>query len=63
MGKKNNISDKEMLSTFNCGVGFCLIANSKNVTKIQKHFSNNYKPYVIGNITKGKSNIYGKLRW
>ncbi len=61
--KKNNISDKEMLSTFNCGVGFCLIANSKNVTKIQKHFSNNYKPYVIGNITKGKSNIYGKLRW
>jgi phosphoribosylaminoimidazole synthetase len=23
--KKNGISDKEMLKTFNCGVGFCLI--------------------------------------
>ena len=28
--KKNNINDKEMLKTFNCGVGFCLIIKSKN---------------------------------
>ena len=36
--KKNNITDKEMLKTFNCGVGFCLIINSKNIKKIQKYF-------------------------
>ena len=27
--KKNNIKDSEMLKTFNCGVGFCLITNKK----------------------------------
>ena len=35
MVKKNNIKDSEMLNTFNCGVGFCLIANKKNVKKIK----------------------------
>ena len=29
--KQNNIEDKEMLKTFNCGVGFCLIINPKNL--------------------------------
>ena len=33
--KKNNIDDKEMLKTFNCGVGFCLIIQSKNLKKIK----------------------------
>ncbi len=27
--KENNIKDDEMLKTFNCGVGFCLITNKK----------------------------------
>ena len=28
-----------MLKTFNCGVGFCLITNKKNISKIKKIFS------------------------
>jgi phosphoribosylformylglycinamidine cyclo-ligase len=36
--KENNISEKEMLKTFNCGVGFCLIINNKDFKKIEKIF-------------------------
>tara|TARA_B100001245_G_C22602440_1_gene298282 strand:+ start:27 stop:446 length:420 start_codon:yes stop_codon:yes gene_type:complete len=63
--KKNNIKDSEMLNTFNCGVGFCLIANKKNVVKIKKIFSKKYEPYEIGFISKEKSRIktFGKIQW
>ena len=63
--KKNNISDSELLKTFNCGIGFCLIANKKNIKKIEKTFSKRYRPYQIGFISKEKSKIktFGKLKW
>ena len=63
--KKNNINDHEMLKTFNCGVGFCLIANKKNIKKIKKAFPKKYKPYQIGFISKEKVKIktIGKLQW
>jgi len=35
--KQNNIDDAEMLNTFNCGVGFCLIINPKYLNKNQLH--------------------------
>ena len=55
--KKNNISDQEMLKTFNCGVGFCLIINPRDLKKVKKYFINKYRPYVIGKISKGKNKI------
>ena len=63
--KKNNISDSELLKTFNCGIGFCLIANKKNIKKIEKIFSKRYRPYQIGFISKEKLKIKtcGKLEW
>ncbi len=63
--KKRNISDKEMLSTFNCGVGFCIILPKQNISKVKKFFQNEYKPYEIGYISKEKStvNLLEKLRW
>ena len=63
--KKNNVVDSEMLKTFNCGVGFCLITNKRNVKKIRKIFSKEYQPYQIGFITKEKLRIrtFGKLQW
>jgi len=63
--KKNNISDKEMLKTFNCGVGFCLIINSKNFNKVSNCFSKDYKPYIIGKISSGryKVKLNGNVNW
>jgi phosphoribosylformylglycinamidine cyclo-ligase len=63
--KQKNIDDKEMLKTFNCGVGFCLIINPKNLTKIQKFFTKEFKPYVIGEIISGKNSVKldGKIDW
>ena len=63
--KKNGISEKEMLKTFNCGVGFCLIINSKNLKKVIKYFSRDYRPYVIGKISKGnnKVKLNGSINW
>jgi len=55
--KKNNISDKEMLKTFNCGVGFCIIINPRNLKKITKIFSKEYRPYIIGKISKGRKKV------
>ena len=63
--KQNNINDKEMLKTFNCGVGFCLIIKPQNLKKISKFFSKEFEPYVIGKITSGKKKIKlnGKIDW
>ena len=63
--KNNGISNKEMLKTFNCGVGFCIIIESKNLKKISKFFSKKYKPYVIGKISedKNKVKLNGSINW
>ncbi len=63
---KKGISEKEMLKTFNCGVGFCLIINPKKLNKIKGYFTNNFKPYVIGKITKNfkeKVKLNGSINW
>ena len=63
--KKNDISDEEMLRTFNCGVGFCLIINPKKFKEVKKYFTKQFKPYVIGKISRGKSKVKlnGSINW
>ena len=63
--KSNNISDQEMLRTFNCGVGFCVIVPKKNISKTKKYFKKKFSPYEIGFITKEKSkvNLIDALKW
>ncbi len=63
--KTKNISDQEMIKTFNCGIGFCIIAPSKNIKKIKRVFPKNYTPYEIGLITdeKVKINLSKSLKW
>jgi phosphoribosylformylglycinamidine cyclo-ligase len=63
--KETSVKDKEMLKTFNCGVGFCLIVETKNLDKIKKFFTKEYEPYVIGKIILGKNKIKlnEKINW
>ena len=63
--KTKNIKDSEMINTFNCGVGFCVIVSKKNVNKVKKYFSKNFQPYEIGFISKNRSKakVLGKIKW
>ena len=63
--KTKNISDQEMIKTFNCGIGFCIIAPRKNIKKIKRIFPKNFTPYEIGLITdeKVKINLSKSLKW
>ena len=63
--KSKNISDQEMMRTFNCGVGFCLIVDKKNSKVIKKKFSKKFMPYEIGFISKEKKkvNLLNSLKW
>ena len=63
--KSYQISEAEMLKTFNCGVGFCLIVNRKNLKNVIGFFPKNYKPYIIGKISHGKKKVKlnGKINW
>ena len=63
--KNSGISNNEMIKTFNCGVGFCLIINKKNLNTVKLAFDMKFKPYVIGKISKNKKkvNLSGKINW
>ncbi len=63
--KSKNISDIEMLKTFNCGVGFCIITDKQSANKIKKFFSKKFEPYQIGYINKStnKINFIKKIKW
>ena len=63
--KNKNISQSEMMKTFNCGVGFCIIAPKKNFKKIKRVFNKKYSPYSIGFISKSskKINLKNSLKW
>ncbi len=63
--KSKNISDQEMIRTFNCGIGFCIITPKENLNKIIKIFPRKFKPYKIGFISKnkGRLKIINSLKW
>lgn len=60
-----NISDEEMLRTFNCGVGFTLVVSQKDKAAVIKHIQKYYNCYEIGNIEKGNTKIIfeNRLNW
>ena len=63
--KNHGVKDFEMLNTFNCGIGFCLVIDPKYLKIVQKSFSKNFKPYIIGEVIKGKKKYMsnGEINW
>ena len=63
--KSKNVSDQEMLKTFNCGVGFCLIVSKNKISKIKRIFNKQFKPYEIGYVSKENKryNLFNSVRW
>ena len=64
--KTANIDEKEMLRTFNLGVGLTVVAKKEYAKDIIKHMkSHKINAYVIGEIVKGNKTVIvnGKFNW
>ena len=62
---RGNISNAEMLATFNCGVGFILVVPETAVERVQSHVQAYYDCYEIGKIALGeqKVELHGDINW
>lgn len=60
-----NISDEEMLRTFNCGVGFNLVVPQKDKASVMKHVKQFYDCYEIGTIEAGEVKVQfeNRINW
>ena len=64
--KTANVSEKEMLRTFNLGVGLTVVAKKEHAEDIIKHMKKNkINAYVIGQIVKGHKDVVvsGDFDW
>lgn len=59
------ISDKEMLRTFNCGVGICMVVSERDRNMVMKHINQFYECYEIGRIEKGENKVVfeNRMSW
>jgi len=67
IAKVGNISSLEMIKTFNCGIGFIIIINQKNVAEVKKFLKKNKIDFfLLGNVKKnsnGQVNIKKLKPW
>ncbi|MDB7083489.1 phosphoribosylformylglycinamidine cyclo-ligase [Erysipelatoclostridium ramosum] len=62
---RGNIDDKEMLNTFNLGVGFNVVVSQQDKRQVMEHLSEYYPCYEIGVIENGQDKVEfeNKLNW
>ncbi len=62
---QGNISDEEMMRTFNCGVGFNVVVAQKDKAFVMKHISRFYDCYEIGRVEAGDRRVQfeGRMNW
>ena len=59
-----NVEDMEMLRTFNMGIGFCLIAGSKQADEIMDYLKDSgERAWKIGQIAEGSNEVEIKGAW
>ena len=60
-----NISDEEMLRTFNCGVGFNVVVAQKDKDMVMRHINQFYNCYEIGLIEEGAHKVVfeNRMTW
>jgi phosphoribosylformylglycinamidine cyclo-ligase len=63
--ENGNISDEEMLRTFNCGAGLIAVVSPDAAADTIRHISSQAACYELGRITQGsrKINLFGSLIW
>ena len=63
--ENGNITDEEMLRTFNCGVGLIVVTSQKKKKQVMDHIEKTYDCYEIGEVKKGgqKISFYNRLNW
>ena len=66
--QSGNISDEEMLHTFNCGVGLNIVVGKEDAAAVIRHVSTYCDCYEIGRIRRGeekdgKVDLKGLLKW
>lgn len=60
-----DIDEKEMLSTFNCGVGYIIVTGRESVRPVIEQVSKFYDCYEIGQIVRGSSKVqfHNHISW
>ena len=64
--EKGNVSDGDMLRTFNLGVGMVAVASRKGAATMQQHLDGQgYSAYPVGEIAKGAKKVVfsGTVKW
>lgn len=63
--EKGNVSDEEMLRTFNMGVGLNIVVSEKDKEAVINHVNEYYDCYEIGVIGKGDEKVHfeSNLKW
>ena len=58
LARLGNVPQEEMRRTFNMGIGYILVSDTKNTDKILDSLDKNgYDCYIIGNLTKGAEGV------